>query len=82
MFLKNLSNLPCLATVLKMRRWKLVTEKSTLPRFGRNYLKKKYGKFMRKISGEVFDNMDREGIIENLQKLNEAQSSGLWKQTT
>ena len=37
---------------------------------------------MRKISGEVFDNMDREGIIENLQKLNEAQSSGLWKQTT
>ena len=33
--------------------------------------------FMSKRSDEVFDNMDRESIIENLQKLNEVQSSGL-----
>ena len=32
---------------------------------------------MRKRSDEVFDNMGRESIIENLQKLNEVQSSGL-----
>ena len=32
---------------------------------------------MRKRSDEVFDNMDRESIIENLQKLNEVQSSSL-----
>ena len=34
-------------------------------------------KLMRKRSDEVFDNMARESIIENLQKLNEVQSSGL-----
>ena len=65
-----------MATVLKMRRWKLVAKKLTLPTFGRNYLKKKE-KFASKRSDEVFDNMDRESIIEDLQKLNEVQSSGL-----
>ena len=40
------------------------------------YIRKKLlQKFMRKRSNEVFDNMDRESIIENLQKLNEVQSS-------
>ena len=34
-------------------------------------------KLIRKKSDEVFDNMGRESIIENLQKLNEVQSSGL-----
>ena len=76
MFLKHLSKLPCVATVLKKMRWKLVAEKLTLPTSGRNYLKKKE-KFMRKRSDEVFDNMGRESIIENLEKLNEVQSSGL-----
>ena len=37
----------------------------------------KIEKFMRTISDEAFDNMDREIIIENWQKLNEIQSSGL-----
>ena len=32
---------------------------------------------MRKRPDEVFDNMDRESIINNLQKLDEVQSSGL-----
>ena len=59
-----------------------MAEKSTLPIIGRNYLKKNE-KFMRKRSDEVFDNMDRESIIENLQKLNEVQNSSLnLKQTT
>ena len=69
LFLENLSKLPCLATVLKMRRWKLVAKKLTL-------LEKKE-KFASKRSDDVFDNMDRENIIENLQKLSEVQSSGL-----
>ena len=58
-----------MATVLKMRRWKLVAKKLTL-------LEKKE-KFASKRSDDVFDNMDRENIIENLQKLSEVQSSGL-----
>ena len=41
----------------------------------RKKLLEKNEKFMRKRSDEVFDNMDRESIIENLQKLNEVQSS-------
>ena len=81
MFLKNLSKLPCVRTVLKMRRWKLLAEKSALLTFGRNHLKKKKRKkkekFIRKRSDDVFDNMGRESIIENLQKLNEVQSIGL-----
>ena len=32
---------------------------------------------MRKRPDEIFDNMDRESIIKNLQKLDEVQSSGL-----
>ena len=40
-------------------------------------LLEKKEKFASKISDDVFDNMDRENIIENLQKLNEVQSSGL-----
>ena len=32
---------------------------------------------MQKRPDEVFDNMDRESIIKNLQKFNEVQSSGL-----
>ena len=40
-------------------------------------LLEKNEKFTRERSDEVFDNMDRERIIENLQKLNEVQSSGL-----
>ena len=40
-------------------------------------LLEKNEKLMRKRSDEVFDNMGRESIIENLQKLNEVQSSGL-----
>ena len=43
----------------------------------RKKLLEKNEKFMRKRSDEVFDNMDRESIIENLQKLNEVKSSGL-----
>ena len=39
-FSKILSKLPCVATVLKKKRWKLVTEKLTLPTSGRNDLKK------------------------------------------
>ena len=76
MFLKNVSELPCVATVLKMRRWKLGAQKSTLPTFGRKNLKKTPEKFMRKRSDEVFDNMGRESIIENLQKFSEVKSSG------
>ena len=37
----------------------------------RKKLLEKNEKFMRKRSDEVFDNMDRESINENLQKLNE-----------
>ena len=40
-------------------------------------LLEKNEKFASKRSDEVFDNMDRESIIENLQKLSEVQSSGL-----
>ena len=43
----------------------------------RKKLLEKNEKFMRRRSDEVFDNMDRESIIENLQKLNEVQSSSL-----
>ena len=43
----------------------------------RKKLLEKNEKFMRKRSDEVFDNMGRESIIENLQKLNEVQSSSL-----
>ena len=43
----------------------------------RKKLLEKNKKFMRKRSDEVLDNMDRESITENLQKLNEVQSSGL-----
>ena len=43
----------------------------------RKKLLEKKEKFMRKRSDEVFDNMGRESIIENLEKLNEVQSSGL-----
>ena len=39
--LKNLLKLSCVEIVLKIRWWKLGAEKSTLPTFGRNYLKKK-----------------------------------------
>ena len=39
--------------------------------------RKKKEKFIRKRSDDVFDNMGRESIIENLQKLNEVQSIGL-----
>ena len=70
-----------MTTVLKMRRWKLLAEKSALLTFGRNHQKKKKRKkkekFIRKRSDDVFDNMGRESIIENLQKLNEVQSIGL-----
>ena len=47
----------------------------------RKKLLEKNEKFMRKRSDEVFDNMDTESIIENLQKLNEVQSSGLHLET-
>ena len=40
-------------------------------------LLEKNEKLMRKRSDEVFDNMGRESIIENLQKLNEVQRSSL-----
>ena len=43
----------------------------------RKKLLEKNKKFMRKRSDEVLDNMDRESITENLQKLKEVQSSGL-----
>ena len=43
----------------------------------RKKLLEKNEKFMWKRSDEVFDKMDRESIIENLQKLNEVQSGDL-----
>ena len=42
----------------------------------RKKLLEKNEKFMRKRSDEVFDNMGRESIIENLQKFSEVKSSG------
>ena len=60
-------------------------EKEEVEISGRNiditYIRKKLleknEKFMRNRYDEVFDNMDRESIIENLQKLNVVQSSSL-----
>ena len=70
----NISNVKvrsCEATELKEMRWKLAAAKWTLPTFARNYLKNE--KFMWKKADAAFDNMDRESIIEKLQKLNEYQ---------
>ena len=71
----------CIRTTLCGNRIENEEVEISGPKIDITYIRKKKlektpKKFMRKRSDEVFDNMGRESIIENLQKFSEVKSSG------